>query len=137
MFGFLKKVVDDPISFDSKFSSKEKDFLEEADEAYLMTFKQMDMKYFAKFASRTLYMNIYRTLSVDRPWAGVSNRFKKTKWSMVDESKTGFRCTKSTVFDKVNVTKQLKLSVADDYVELWYISKTDSGKLTVEDIKVC
>lgn len=135
MFGLFKKTNDSPVTFSGGFKHAQKEFLEEADAAYLLTFKQMDMTHFAKFASRTLYMTIYRSLTLDRPWAGVSDKFKKTKWTLIETDKEGrFLVQKETEFDKVNVSKQLKLSVADDYKELWGVSKSATGDYVVEKI---
>lgn len=135
MFGFLKRAVDSPISFVGGFKTSQKNFLEAADNAYILTFKQLDMSHFAKFASRQLYMTIYRSLTVERPWAGVSNKFKKTTWTLLEVDNNGnFLASKDTVFDKVNVSRQLKLSVADDYSELWGVVKNNTGEYIVERI---
>lgn len=135
MFGFLKRAVDSPVTFIGGFKGAQKDFLESADEAYLLTFKQMDMSHFSKYASRTLYMTIYRSLTVERPWAGVSDKFKKTTWTLLETAEDGsFLASKMTTFDKVNVSRQLKLSVADDYKELWGVVRNSSGSYIVERI---
>lgn len=135
MFGLFKRATESSIDFVGGFKSSQKDFLESADAAYAMTFKQMDMSHFAKFASRPLYMDIYRSLTLERPWAGVSDKFKKTTWTLIETDKDGsFLASKETVFDKVNVSKQLKLSVADDYKELWGVVKNNTGDYVVEKI---
>ena len=120
LFGFLRKGIGSPISFVGRFTKDQKEFLENADEAYNLTFKTMDMRHFAKYSSRPLYMMVYNSLTLDRPWADVSNKFKKTTWTLLEIDTDGnFLVSKKTVFDKVSVSKQLKLSVADDYQELW------------------
>ena len=134
MFGFLRRSVDSSVTFCGGFNSLQKDFLECADEAYTMTFKQLDMSHFAKYASRSLYITIYRSLSLERPWASVSNKFKNTTWTLLAEDSKGFVASKATVFDKVNVTRQLKLSVADDYKEFWFITKNNKGDFIVDNI---
>lgn len=136
MFSFLKKQSGNhPIKRLEEFKSNQFDFLILADCAYLMTFKQMDMAHFAKYASRQLYMKVYTTLSLERPWAGVSDKFKKTKWSLVEScDDSSFKASKEVVFDKVNVSKQLKISVADDYKELWHVFKKPTGDFVVESI---
>jgi hypothetical protein len=135
MFGLFKSNSNSSLIFIGNFKSNQKDFLERADEAYLLTFKQMDMSYFAKFASRNLYMMIYRSLTSERSWVGVSNKFKKVTWTMIEQDKEGsFLASKDTIFDKVNVSRQLKLSVADDYRELWGVIKSIDGNYTVERI---
>lgn len=134
MFGLFKSNSNASLIFVGKFKSAQKEFLELADEAYLLTFKQLDMKHFAKYSSRQLYMNIYRSLTLERPWACVSDKFKKTTWSLIETEGDDFLATKETVFDKVNVSKQLKLSVADDYKELWGVSRNTIGEYIVERI---
>lgn len=135
MFGLFKKRIDSPVTFKGGFSSSQKGFLESADAAYLLTFKQMDMRHFAKYASRQLYMIIYRSLTLERPWAGVSDKFKKTTWTLIETNKQkDFLVQKETVFDKVNVSKQLRLSVADDYKELWGVTVNAAGDYVVEKI---
>lgn len=136
MFGLFKK-SGSPVSFKGGFSGSQKDFLESADDAYALTFKQMDMSHFAKYASRPLYISIYRSLAVERPWVGVSNKFKKTTWTLINKDKNGnFEASKDTVFDKVNVSRQLKLSVADDYSELWNVTKNNAGDYIVDKITI-
>lgn len=135
MFGLFKSTIDSPVAFTGGFKSAQKSFLEEADEAYLLTFKQMDMAHFAKYASRQLYMVIYRSLTLERPWACVSNKFKKTTWMLIEAEQDGsFLCQKNTVFDKVNVSKQLRLSVADDYKEMWGVVRSSTGGYEVAKI---
>jgi hypothetical protein len=135
MFGLFKKTNDSPVVFTGGFKHSQREFLESADAAYLLTFKQMDMAHFAKYASRQLYMTVYRSLTLERPWAGVSDKFKKTTWILIEtDSEGSFMTQKETVFDKVNVSKQLRLSVADDYNELWGVSKNATGDYIVQKI---
>ena len=135
MFGLFKRTVQEPVKFVGGFKGVHKDFLKAADEAYLLTFKSKDMRHFAKFATRALYMVVYRTLSMERPWAGISDKFRETTWNLVELNQDGsFIASKSTTFDKVAVSKQLKLSVADDYTELWYVTTSSNGGLIVDKI---
>lgn len=139
MFGFLKSSTTtsgSSTSFEGGFKSKQREFLEKADYAYLLTFKTMDMAHFARYASRALYMTIYHSITLERPWAGVSDKFKKTTWELIESDENGqFLAHKVTVFDKVNVSRQLKLSVADDYEELWGVVKNVAGEYVVEKIQ--
>lgn len=135
MFGLFKQKIESPVVFTGGFKAEQKNFLDCADGAYLLTFKQMDMSHFAKYASRQLYMIIYRSLTLERPWAGVSDKFKKTTWTLIETDAEGnFLASKETIFDKVNVSRQLSLSVADDYRELWGVSKNNTGGYIVEKI---
>lgn len=122
-------------SYDRKLSKSQINFLNEADYNYTMTFKTLDMKYFSKYASRELYMSIYYTLSVERPWIGISDKFKHTTWKLLEvDENNNFLVQKTTTFDKVKITKQLKLSVADDYSEYWVIVCINN-KMVVEKIQ--
>lgn len=135
MLGLFKSKIDSPVTFKGGISSAQRKFLESADAAYLLTFKQMDMGHFAKYASRQLYMVIYKSLTLERPWAGVSDKFKKTIWTLIEVTEdNSFLVEKETIFDKVNVSKQLRLSVADDYKEWWGITMNATGGYVIEKI---
>lgn len=134
-WGNRRLISNSSISFKGGFISKQKEFLQEADDAYAMTFRQLDMSHFAAYASRNMYMVVYKTLSYERPWAGISNKFKTTKWTLLEVDEEGcFLALKETVFDRVNVSKHLKLSVADDFKELWGVIVDSSGKYKIERI---
>ena len=126
MFGFFKN-KQPGTSFTGHFSSDQKEFLLDADEAYCLAFKKMDMSEFAKYVTRDLYMNIYRTLTYDRPWAHISDQFKTVKWIYVGDGPNGsFTVNKQVTFDKVKINKHLKLGVADDYTEIWQIIRGEA-----------
>lgn len=135
MFNFLRSSEDCNVSYIGLFPDKLKNFLETSDSAYCLTFKQMDMSHIAKFVSRGLYMNIYKSLTYERPWVGVSNKFKSIKWSVISNtSDKEINIVKSTIFDKVSINKQLKLSVADDYKEMWTIIKNSNNDYIIQNI---
>ena len=133
MFWFFNKENVNKI-YKGNFKEEQKLFLEDADKAYTDTFKKLDMTGFAKYASRSLYMVVYRSLSYERPWASVSDKFKTTTWFMLDSNSDGsFSVKKETVFDKVRVSKDLKLSISNDIVEKWDI-KVKSNKYYIDNI---
>lgn len=135
---FTKRFVEGPVTYDGEFGKIEKDFLSTVDENQMLTFQKHDMSYIARFVSRPLYMSLYNTLVYERPEAAISRDFKKTTWTKLFQNQDGsFAVKKSVTFDKVGVSKQLKLSVANDYSETWYVKREDE-KFTLMSIEeVC
>lgn len=136
MFGLFKNIGggDEGHHFSGKFSSGQKDFLVKAEQAYCLTFKKCDMGPVSRLVTRDVYMQIYNSLTVERSWTAISDKFKTVEWSFKSGGPDCFTVVKTTVFDKVNVSRGLKLAMCDNFTEEWDVFRKKDGSFVVSKI---
>jgi len=106
-----------------KLSSSTVDYLNKVDLEYMQSFATKTTRQLKPFMSPECVTKVSRRIFADSFRYFGAAKFRKTFWTIESVTDTSSIIRKSVVFDEVRVCKSFALNVAENYEELWTLSK--------------
>lgn len=125
MFGIKKKNTENTLTT----------FLDTVDSEYMKAYTTRSIQILQKYVSRECALKISRVIGAYNSRYFGTERFRKTTWTILDNICDRLTIKKSVEFSKVKISGTVKMSVADNYEEIWIVDYSDKNRPFVLDIK--
>lgn len=117
MFGMFAKT--------DKISGKMVNFLNKVDEEYMLAYNTKTIRGLQEYISRECGISVSQKIhGVGSRYFGAA-KFRNTKWQLQSKEGNSYTILKSVVFDKITVAGAMRMSVANDYQEIWVVNADD------------
>lgn len=102
------------------------DFLTAADDVYMRSFAIKSIKVLSKHFSRECCIKLSRAIYGEGNFRFFgTDKFRTTTWKIDSEESGILKILKTVDFDKVKISKNFKMQIADNYSEMWYVRNDD------------
>lgn len=102
-------------------------FVEQADDAYILTHATKNIMYFSKFASSRVCNEVMEFIYRNPPKMFGARKQRQRKWSVLAMERHGATLKKTITHRPVKVKRGMKIKLGDDMVEYWDIAFTSKG----------
>lgn len=102
-------------------------FLEKADDAYILTHATLNIMYFSKFACSRACNDLIEFLYRNPPKMFGSRKTRQREWYIVEQLDHAITLRKSITHRQVKVKRGIKIKLGDDMTEYWEISIRPAG----------
>jgi hypothetical protein len=109
------------------------DFLEKADDAYILTYETSEIMYFSKYASSAVCHQVLDAIHKNSDRLFGTKKYRKRTWSIIEQKKNEILLRKVVTQKKIEVKYGIKVALGDEIIETWRVSLNPSGYL-VEDV---
>lgn len=128
MFGKKKKDT-------SSLPKQLQEFLTAADEMYMRAFAIKGIKTLSKHFSRECCIKLSRVIYGEGNYRFFgTDKFRTTTWNIEGNESGTLKIKKIVDFDKVKISKNFKMQIAENYTEMWYV--TDGDYLVTNVVRV-
>ncbi|WP_268624624.1 hypothetical protein [Paenibacillus alvei] len=114
-------------SIPDHISSDVYDFLERADDAYILTHESIEISYFSQYATSTLCNEILESIYKNPPKMFGTRKYRVRTWSVLTYEDQGVLLRKELTHIPIKVRRGIKVALGDDMVEFWKISFLSNG----------
>jgi hypothetical protein len=117
----------------SEHGSKELiDFLEKADDAYILTHETIEISYFSKYASNAVCNEILEAIYKNPAKLFGTKNYRTRTWSIVEQEQDVIVLRKEIFHRNIEVKKGIHIALGDEIIEEWRISLGPNGFLIVQ-----
>ena len=102
-------------------------FVERADDAYILTHATMDIMHFSKFASGKACNELIEFLYRNPPKMFGSKKHRKREWYIMAHEQKSITLKKVITHRHVKVKRGIKIKLGDEMVEYWHVAITPAG----------
>ncbi|MDQ0885063.1 hypothetical protein QFZ81_000151 [Paenibacillus sp. V4I9] len=118
----------------SELISKELfEFLEKADDAYILTHEAIEISFFSKYATSHVCNEVMESIYKNPAKLFGTKKYRERIWCVMQQQKNEIVLRKEISHKRIKVRKGIKVALGDDMVEYWTISHGADGFL-VEDV---
>lgn len=108
------------------------DFLTSADDMYMRAFSMKSIKVLGNHFSRECCVKLARVIYSEGNFRFFgTEKFRSTTWTIEKQDDEKIYIIKQVDFDKVKISKNFKMQIADNYSEKWCVSTPDFMVLDV------
>jgi len=102
-------------------------FLEQADDAYILTHETLEIRFFSPYATNSVCNEIMEAIYQKPPKMFGTRRFRRRSWSIVKHNGSDIVVRKEIVHKPIVMKKGIRVALGDDMVELWTIACNAHG----------
>ncbi|WP_115995637.1 hypothetical protein [Cohnella lupini] len=112
------------------------DFLEEADDAYILTHQTAEISSFSKYASNSVCNEVLEGIYKKPAKMFGTKNYRDRTWTVIDRQEDEIVLRKEIAHRSIKVKKGIRLTLGDHMIELWTVSLHSRGYLIEEVLEM-
>lgn len=108
------------------------EFLEKADDAYILTHETAEISCFSKFANSSVCNEVLEAIYKNPAKMFGTRNYRDRTWSVIEQRRNEMILRKEIVHRAIEVKKGISITLGDHLIEYWKISLKPSGFLVEE-----